>query len=179
MVPAVSSLAVHFDPLRTDPEPVARLVRECAAASPSPAPGRLLEIPVCYDGEYAPDLAEVAAFAQCSEEEVVERHLAPEYRVLMLDFMPGFPYLGLVDERIAMPRRAQPRARVPAGSVAIAGRQTGVYPAESPGGWRVIGRTPMALFDARRDPPAVLRPGDRVRFRRVGAAALEEAREHA
>jgi len=172
IVPAVSSLAVHFDPDTTDPETVAHVISGCLDAEATPDGARVIELPVCYGGEHGPDLPEVAEFAGCTTEEVVERHLAPEYRVLMLGFLPGFPYLGVVDERIAMPRRAAPRAHVAAGSVAIAGRQTGVYPTRSPGGWRVIGRTPLTLFDPGTDPPARLGPGDRVRFRRIDTATF-------
>jgi KipI family sensor histidine kinase inhibitor len=125
---------------------------------------RTVEIPVCYDGT---DLADVARHAGLAESEVIARHTGAEYTVAMLGFAPGFPYLLGLDPAIATPRRATPRTRVPAGSVAIGGAQTAVYPSELPGGWNLIGRTPLALFDVARSPPNLVAPGDRVRFRAV------------
>ena len=171
------SVAVSFDPLAVDADRLADQMREIAtAARQSPLDAEpIVEIPVRYGGADGPDLAEVARFAGCSEQEVVRRHGAPSYRVYMLGFMPGFAYMAPVEDRIAMPRRATPRIRVPAGSVGIAGRQTGVYPGESPGGWQLIGRTSITLFALDRDPPALLRPGSRVRFVAVGSGAAAEA----
>ncbi|HZW52205.1 MAG TPA: 5-oxoprolinase subunit PxpB, partial [Rudaea sp.] len=123
-----------------------------------------IEIAVTYGGQCGPDLADVAAHTGLSEEEVVARHGAAEYRVAMLGFTPGFAYLLGLDPALHMPRRATPRTRVPAGSVAIGGAQTGVYPRETPGGWHLIGRTTASLFDPARDPPALLKPGMRVKF---------------
>lgn len=134
------------------------------AATDAPADAGLVEIPVTYGGESGPDLDEVAAHAGLSREAVIERHCGAEYRVAMLGFTPGFAYLLGLDAALRMPRRATPRTRVPAGSVAIGGAQTGVYPRETPGGWHLIGRTSLDLFDPARDPPALLRPGQRVRF---------------
>jgi inhibitor of KinA len=128
------------------------------------------DIPVCYAPEYALDLDAVSRASECAPDEVVSRHAGVEYRVYMLGFLPGFPYLGLVDERIAVARRSTPRPYVPAGSVGIAGRQTGIYPIESPGGWQIIGRTPLRLFDPEAGTPPLLRPGDRVRFVPIDAA---------
>jgi inhibitor of KinA len=125
---------------------------------------RVIDIPVRYGGADGPDLTEVAEHCGLTPEEVVRIHCSALYTVHMIGFMPGFPYLGGLDPRIAAPRKAEPRMRVPAGSVGIAGRQTGIYPLESPGGWQLIGRTDIRLFDPRRDPPALLRIGDRVRF---------------
>jgi len=133
---------------------------EDGSAEPRPP----IDVPLCYGGDYGPDLPEVAHLAHMAMEEVVAAHSAVTYRVFMLGFVPGFPYMGLVDPRIAVPRRAIPRIRVPRGSVGIAGRQTGIYPVETPGGWQLIGRTPIGLFDARRQPPSFFRPGDSVRF---------------
>jgi inhibitor of KinA len=124
---------------------------------------------VCYGGEYGPDLDDVAAFAGCSAEDVVARHLSREYRVYLVGFIPGFAYMAEVDPSIAAPRRSTPRTAVPAGSVAIAGGQTGVYPSVTPGGWNIIGRTPLAPYDASRSEPFLFRSGDRVRFQRVHA----------
>ena len=164
IVPAAASLAVHVDPASADPAAVAGALEACARMPAAAPAGREVEIPVCYEAEFGPDLQDVATIAGMPPGEVVARHAAADYRVFMLGFLPGFPYLGIVDERIAAPRLATPRARVPAGSVGIAGRQTGIYPVESPGGWRIVGRTPVALFDERHTPPAALQPGDRVRF---------------
>ena len=122
------------------------------------------EIGVRYGGEDGPDLAAVAEYAGLSPRQVVERHAAGEYRVAMLGFAPGFPYLLGLDPRIAMPRLSTPRQRVEAGSVGIGGTQAGIYPRSGPGGWRIIGRTDAVLFDPARDPPSLLAPGDRVRF---------------
>jgi len=165
VVPAYASVGVHVDPLRFDPAALDAVIsRAWDTAADVEGPGRVVEIPVCYGGRFGPDLAEVAAFAGRSEDDVIERHAAGRYRVYMLGFLPGFAYLGGVDAAIAMPRRAAPRTTVPAGSVGIAGAQTGVYPCESPGGWRLIGRTPTAMFDLTRPEPALLAPGDVVRF---------------
>lgn len=134
---------------------------------------RALEIPVIYGGDSGPDLDAVAAHAGMSREAVIECHTAAEYRVAMLGFAPGYPYLLGLDPALHTPRRANPRTRVPAGSVAIGGAQTGIYPRELPGGWQIIGRTPLELFDAARAPPALLAPGQRVRFRQIPASAPE------
>ena len=127
-------------------------------------PPRIVEIPVRYGGAYGPDLEDVARYCGLSAGEVVQIHTSGLYPVHMIGFMPGFPYLGGLSERIATPRRPAPRLRVPAGSVGIAGKQTGVYPRESPGGWQIIGRTDLVLFDPRRNPPCLLQIGDLVRF---------------
>jgi inhibitor of KinA len=125
---------------------------------------RLIEIPVNFAGEYGPDLAEVAKYANVTADEVVELFTSDTYRVFMLGFLPGFAYMGEVDERIAIPRHKTPRSKVAKGSVGIAGRQTGIYSLESPGGWQIIGRTDVGLFSPGSDPPCFLRPGDSVRF---------------
>jgi KipI family sensor histidine kinase inhibitor len=166
VVTAYRSVSVQFDPLRTDLERVAAGLRMFAseAAEHPAADGPVVAIPVCYGGAFGPDLGEVARLSGFDEAEVVRRHVATLYRVYMLGFVPGFAYLGVVDEAIAAPRRASPRLRVPSGSVGIAGRQTGVYPLETPGGWRLIGRTFVKPFDAARDDPFLVRTGDRVRF---------------
>jgi inhibitor of KinA len=179
VVPAYSSFAVHFEPRHTDVDTLRDVVaRAAVVAVPADvaAHGRLLEIPVCYGGRFAPDLAEVAAWARCGPHDVIAAHASREYRVFMLGFLPGFPYMASVDERIAMPRRDTPRPRVAAGSVGIAGRQTGVYSFDSPGGWQIIGRTPLVLFDVRREPAALLSPGQRVRFRPITLADFEALR---
>lgn len=179
IVPAMASLAIHLDPLAGTLEAVeaavATVVGSAEDTIDSLAGNDVHEIPVCYGGAFGPDLDAVAAWASCSVEEVPALHSAVTYRVYMVGFLPGFAYLGSVNPRIAMPRHASPRLRVHAGSVGIAGEQTGIYPRDSPGGWQIIGRTPLVLFDVHRMPPARLRPGSSVRF--VSIPASEFARE--
>lgn len=165
------SVTVYFDPLRVDPKWVEDRIHAAAehVHVEDAIGGGVVEVPVCYGGEYGPDLNDVAAFAGCSADDVVARHLAREYRVYLVGFIPGFAYMAEVDPSIAAPRRSTPRTAVPAGSVAIAGGQTGVYPSVTPGGWNIIGRTPLAPYDASRSEPFLFRPGDRVRFQRVSA----------
>ncbi|MBI3050493.1 MAG: 5-oxoprolinase subunit PxpB [Acidobacteria bacterium] len=169
VVSTFHSVTVFFEPLVADAAALASALREASVAPPTIPSGRLIEVPVTYGGKAGPDLADVAALAGCTPAEVIERHAARTYRVYMLGFLPGYPYMAIVDEQIAVPRRATPRVRVPAGSVAIAGRQTGIYPRESPGGWQIIGRTNLTLFDAEAEPPALFAPGDEVRFVPVDA----------
>ena len=164
VVSAYRSVAVHFDPLSVDVETVRATLTRSADAAPAGHSGKTVVVPVQYGGEMGPDLRDVAAFARMSPDDVVARHAGADYRVFMLGFLPGFAYLGSVDEDLAMPRHATPRLRLPAGSVGIAGRQTGIYPRESPGGWRIIGRTWVSLFNAHRSPASLLAPGDKVRF---------------
>ena len=164
--PAYASILIDFDPLRIGRFEMERAAADLfaqAAAAPWPEP-RTVEIPVAYGGEYGPDLEAVAALTGHTPDEVVALHSSAEYLVYFLGFSPGFPYLGGMPESIAAPRLVTPRRRVPAGSVAIGGRQTGVYPVASPGGWRIIGRTTLRLFDPDADPPVLLRMGDHVRF---------------
>ena len=167
------SVMVYVDPLADQAASLGRRLEELAAdpASTASAPGSLVDVPVCYDGPYGPDLEHIAEFAQCSVAEVIERHLALEYRVFVVGFVPGFAYMAPVDPRIAVPRRSSPRLKVPAGSVAIAAGQTGIYPAETPGGWSLIGRCPVRPYDPDRDEPFLFRPGDRVRFTRISESA--------
>ncbi|MBP1910993.1 5-oxoprolinase subunit PxpB [Thermococcus stetteri] len=164
VVPAYSSLAVIFDPLKVTFEEVKKAVEPLLGVSAGAFKGRKIEIPVLYGGEYGPDIEFVAEYNGLSVEDVIEIHSGKTYRVHFLGFLPGFAYLSPVDERIAAPRLEKPRLKVPAGSVGIAGRQTGIYPLESPGGWRLIGRTPLRLFDPSREPPTLLQPGDEVKF---------------
>jgi inhibitor of KinA len=164
--PAFASVLIDFDPRRRTAAEVEGLVRERFAASeaaPEIEP-RTVEIPVRYGGDAGPDLADVAHHTGLTPERVVELHSAASYAVYFLGFSPGFPYLGGLSPELATPRLPSPRKRVPAGSVAIGGSQTGIYPADSPGGWRIIGRTPLRLFDPEASPPALLRAGDQVRF---------------
>lgn len=166
VVPTYDAVTIHFDPRIADRRVLTAEMRRLASAQAGAADlhGRLVEVPVSYGGEAGPDLAAVAAFAGCSERDVVRLHGATAYRVYMLGFLPGFAYMGPVDARIAMPRLDVPRMRVAAGSVGIAGTQTGIYPCDSPGGWRIIGRTSLRIFDSTRAEPFVVKAGDRVRF---------------
>ncbi|MFD2114389.1 5-oxoprolinase subunit PxpB [Paenibacillus yanchengensis] len=134
----------------------------------------VIEVPVCYGGSFGPDLAELAAACQLSVQEVIAIHSEPLYLIYMLGFAPGFPYLGGMDERITYKRRDQPRTLVAAGSVGIAGLQTGIYPTAMPGGWNIIGRTPLTLFDADHDPPAVLQAGKRIKFVPISEAEYDK-----
>lgn len=186
VVEAYATVTVHFDPLAGDSDEIATVLCRLASEATASAAGeavrarREIRLPVCYGGARGPDLADVARFARCSEAEVVERHRGAAYRVYMLGFQPGFAYMGAVDPRIAAPRRAAPRVHVPAGSVGIAGRQTGVYPVASPGGWQLIGQTPVRVFDMARDVPFLLAAGDLVRFEPIDEAAyarLETGRQ--
>lgn len=131
---------------------------------------RVIELPICYDDEYGPDLDEIARHTRLNRDEVIARHLGGEYLVAMLGFSPGFPYLRGLPPELATPRRATPRLQIPAGSVGIAGSQTGIYPQATPGGWQLLGRIPARLFTLDQSPPALLQAGDRVRFRRIDAA---------
>lgn len=164
--PAFASVTVFYDPLRLGYEDAVRqMERGVLERTPlAPGEGRRVEIPVCYGGEHGPDLEFVAAHNGLSPEDVVRIHSGEEYLVYMIGFAPGFPYLGGMSERIAAPRRSTPRLHVPAGSVGIAGAQTGVYPLETPGGWQIIGRTPERLFRPEATPPSLLQSGDRVMF---------------
>jgi antagonist of KipI len=177
LVPGYASLGVFFDPDHGDADTVRRQLAGVATALPDTVGegvgGRTVEVPVVYGGEYGPDLDAVARELGMSTEALVERHAAGDYTVAMIGFAPGFPYLSGLDPALALPRLATPRTRVPAGSVAIGGAQTGIYPRDSPGGWRILGRTPLRLFDPRRDPPALLAPGDRVHFRTLATDGFE------
>lgn len=190
IVPTYRSVTVHVDPLKIDIVSLADRL-QALTLSPSPATSRrsragkspsrrarggrvkLKEIPVLYGEEYGPDLPAVAAFAKCSIEGVVRLHISVEYRVYMLGFTPGFPYMGKIPDEIAMPRLVALRVKVAAGSVGIAGSQTGIYPIETPGGWRLIGRTPLRLYDSNRARPFLLEPEDRVRFVRIDRAEYD------
>ena len=179
-VPAYASVLVPFDPSVLEEAAVRGVIADALraadgavaprepASAPKPATGADLgpvtHVPVRYGGADGPDLAEVAVRTGLSEDDVVRLHAGVEYRVFCVGFVPGFPYLGMLPEELALPRRSTPRLRVPAGSVAIAGRQTGIYPSDTPGGWHVIGRTDLSAWDPHRDPPALLEPGVRVRF---------------
>jgi KipI family sensor histidine kinase inhibitor len=164
VVPSYTTLGVYYDSAAIDYAAVVALVAPLLVASGAPreeSAATVLEIPVRYDG---PDLQEVAERTGLTVDEVIARHSARSYRAYACGFQPGFAYLGDLDEALALPRRSSPRVRVPPGSVAIAGRQTAVYPLQTPGGWHLIGSTTLRMFDATREPPALIRPGDAVRF---------------
>ena len=168
-VPGYGSLLVPYDPGRSSLDRARRelrtLCRRLPDASPAEERGEEIEVRVRYGGTDGPDLDEVAGLLGLRPADVVELHCSVAYRVFLLGFSPGFAYLGELPAALRVPRRASPRTRVAAGSVGIAGAQTGIYPRETPGGWQLIGRTDAVLWDVRRDPPALLTPGDRVRFR--------------
>lgn len=165
-VPTYRSLMIHYDPFVIPYGALQEKLEALLAQTDQvgiPA-GLVLEIPVLYGGEAGPDLAFVAAHAGLSEEEVIRIHSSAEYLIYMLGFTPGFTYLGGMDERIAAPRLTEPRVRIPAGSVGIAGTQTGIYPVDSPGGWQLIGRTPVRMYDPARDKPILPEAGQYIRF---------------
>ena len=182
LAPAFASVAVHYDPTRVAAgagSPYARVVAGIEHALGDLRvdvlpESREVEIPVCYGDELGPDLDDVAIRHGLSADDVVRLHSGATYRVYMVGFMPGFAYLGGLPEAIATPRRSTPRTAVPAGAVGIGGRQTGVYPLVSPGGWNLIGRTPLAVFDIARQPATLLATGDRVRFRAITTADFRD-----
>lgn len=186
VVPTYRSVTVYIDPLIAEIVPLIQRLAAMAAISTARASveGRIIEVPVLYGDEFGPDLSAVAEYAKRSREEVITLHSSREYRCYLLGFSPGFPYLGRVPDAIAMPRLSEPRAQVPAGSVGIAGVQTGIYPQATPGGWRLIGRTPIKIYDPVRSQPFLIRPGDRVRFVPIsrdqfGEIAAKGARQEA
>ncbi|MFW5897063.1 MAG: 5-oxoprolinase subunit PxpB, partial [Bacillota bacterium] len=168
VIPAYTTVLVSFDPARVSPGEIRSFVREDPEVWDPPASGEeqgdVHRIPVAYGGDEGPDLEDVALRCGLSPAEVIEIHTGDVYRVYFLGFTPGYPYMGELDPKIEVPRRPSPRTRVPAGSVAIAGRQTGLYPMATPGGWSLLGRTPVRLFDPSSEDPTLLRPGDRVEF---------------
>ncbi|CAM5502141.1 5-oxoprolinase subunit PxpB [Rhodanobacter lindaniclasticus] len=176
-VPAYASVLLRFEPAAwqgSDGTGAHQWLEQAARAAlegglSAIVPGRLHEIPACYGGPHGPDLPALAQHLGLAAAEIIARHTAADYRVAMLGFAPGFPYLLGLDPTLAMPRRRDPRTRVPAGSVAIGGAQTGIYPADLPGGWQLIARTPLRLFDVDASAPSLLAAGDRVRFRAIGA----------
>lgn len=179
MIPAFVSLLVCYDPrviscgaLRARLETILQ-----AEAETRETAGRVFEIPVCYGGEFGPDLPFIASHAGLTEREVVDIHTSRDYLVYMLGFLPGFCYLGGLDERIHTPRLETPRLKIPAGSVGIGGSQTGIYPLESPGGWRLMGKTPVRTWDPDRDVPILMQAGDSIRFVEITAAEFRRISE--
>lgn len=178
VVPTYRSATVHYRPEVLSYEELKHLLAPLAQGSAEEAEELpVVEIPVCYGGEYGPDLLEVAQHCSLTLEEVIARHTAPTYRIYMLGFTPGFPYLGGMDPSIAAPRRKEPRIHIPAGSVGIAGEQTGVYPIVSPGGWQLIGRTPLRLFDPQKEQPFLLSAGAGIRFAPIDEETFRKMEE--
>ena len=182
VVPALCGIAVHFDPYHpalpgSVIEYFGELMQEAfKSASKFEDSGRTVEVPVCYEPAFALDLDEVAALTKLSPQAIQKRHTSVRHSVLMGGFSPGQPYIGGLDAKLSVPRRATPRTQMPAGSVAIANAQTAVYPYETPGGWSIIGRTPLRVFDPARDPASLFAPGDRVRFFAISKSEFEALR---
>lgn len=180
VVPALCGIALHFDPFHPElPDAVLEdceeLLQDCfKSASKFEDSGRTVEVPVCYDVEFGLDLPEVSQTTSISIGEIIKRHVKTQHWVLMVGFSPGQPYIGGLDPKLSVPRRATPRTRIPMGAVAIANAQTCVYPYETPGGWSIIGRTPLTVFDPARDPASLFAPGDRVRFISVSRNDFEK-----
>lgn len=182
-VPSFTTLTVYYDLLQvknaegngTAFDYVSSLIgkRFESIVADGTRPREVVEIPVCYGGEYGPDLAYVAEVNGLNEKEVIHIHTSRELLVYALGFAPGFPYLGGLPDGISAPRRATPRLCIPAGSVGIAGSQTGIYPLETPGGWQIIGRTPLALFQPEQDPPVLLKSGQYIRFKVIDPSEYE------
>ncbi len=179
-VPTYRSLLITYDPMKVSYEKLVSRVKSLekkSKASISQRTTRTAVIPVAYGGEFGPDIRQVAQSHNLRDDDVIRIHSTREYLVYMIGFIAGFPYLGELDNEIATPRLETPRLRVPEGSVGIAERQTGIYPREAPGGWQIIGRTPLKLFDPLRQPPALLQPGDTVRFRPISIEEFQQIRE--
>lgn len=174
LLPTFRSLLVHYDPLRTSRAELSQLLERMLRGLESFAPAaRRWSIPVCYDLAYGLDLREVASRTGLAPAEVIARHSAVVYHVYMIGFTPGYPYMGDLAAELALPRRQDPRTEVPSGSVAIATTMTAVYTLQSPGGWHILGRTPVPLWSRRRNPPSLLAPGDKVRFVPIGMDEYE------
>ncbi len=173
LVPTFRSLMVHYDPLRASAQELIAILRKALTSKSSlDRKRRLWRVPVCYEPEFAPDLESVARATMLSTDEVVRLHAGTRYHVYMIGFVPGFPYMGDLAEALVLPRRVDPRIHVPPGSVAIATTLTAIYPLDSPGGWHLIGTTPIQMFDVHADPPALFAPGDAVEFEAIDAAAF-------
>ncbi|WP_135076370.1 5-oxoprolinase subunit PxpB [Terasakiella sp. SH-1] len=173
-VPTFRSITVHYDPLRLYPDDVEKMM--APYLSPSDLQRRDVkewEFPCCYEGGYGEDLNEVAQCCSLSPQEVIDIHSSQQFEVFMLGFLPGFGFLGQLDERLVLPRRKEPRIVVPKGAVAIADKLSAVYPSQSPGGWHLIGRTPVEFFDLTKERPALLQAGDKVRFYPISRAEFE------
>ena len=176
MIPAFASLLINYDPRGVSYAGLrARL--EKLEISGETSESRIFEIPVCYGGEYGPDLQNIADHAGLTPDEVIKIHSAKDYLIYMLGFLPGFSYLGGLDDRIHTPRLANPRIRIPAGSVGIGGSQTGIYPLDSPGGWQLLGMTPVKTYDPEREVPILFEAGDYIRFVPVSEEEYQEIKK--
>jgi inhibitor of KinA len=186
-VPAFTTVTVFYDPLKISDFSSSTLPYDYVCGQLKPlleslkigefSSERIVEIPVCYGGELGPDLEYVAEYNGLTPEEVIHIHSSGDYLVYMIGFAPGFPYIGGMSEKIATPRRESPRLKIPAGSVGIAGKQTGIYPIETPGGWQLIGRTPIKLFRPDDKSPSLLKAGDRIRFKPITIEEYEQWKE--
>lgn len=175
-IPAFCSVTVIYDPLKTSQKELIRALKRLRKSAGGARDFKpvLYKIPVCYDGEFAPDMESVEQITGLGKEEIINIHTGRDYPIYMLGFLPGFAYLGGMDERIAVPRLETPRVKIPRGSVGIGGNQTGIYPSDSPGGWRLIGKTPVRVYDAGKDSPILYRAGDRIRFYRISQEEFYE-----
>lgn len=179
MIPAFCSLLINYDPRVIQYDEIRERVQSIVKIDAKAGAGRkkVFEIPVCYGGEYGPDIANIAQHAGLAEEEVIQIHSSRDYLIYMLGFLPGFCYLGGLDERIHTPRLANPRIKINAGSVGIGGSQTGIYPLDSPGGWQLMGMTPVRTYDPGREVPILLEAGDYIRFVPVDEAEYKRIKE--
>jgi inhibitor of KinA len=172
VIPGYHTLAVIVDPALTNVlelQPTLSAFLETLEMNPDTNVSKEICIPVCYEGDFAPDMEALCTYTGMTSEEVIQRHTAPAYPVYLIGFLPGFPYLGGLDEKLHMPRKQRPRKAIAAGSVGIAGGQTGIYPLQSPGGWQLIGRTPIELFNVNASPPSCIEAGDTIRFTAISA----------
>jgi inhibitor of KinA len=176
--PAYCSLTIGFDPTLVSYYQLKQIVRERCheKVDPKEIKGRLISIPVCYEEPYALDLKEISDQTGLKRKEIIDLHTGNHYQVFMLGFLPGFPYLGVLPEILHLPRKKTPRLKIPEGAVGIAGLQTGIYPASSPGGWNILGSTPLAVFDASSEDPFLLRAGDQVKFKAIGIEEYQRIR---
>nr|WP_255437449.1 5-oxoprolinase subunit PxpB [Thalassobacillus sp. CUG 92003] len=179
LVPAYTTLAVYYDTTSIAKDKLSEEITAIYQSRPKESSSQsreIVTIPACYGGDAAPDLNELAAYLNVSEQDVIDRHSSSEYLIYMMGFLPGFPYLGGMDARLATPRKATPRDKVPPGSIGIAGEQTGIYPIESPGGWNLIARTPINLFDPSKKQPFPIEMGQYIRFEPISTEEFEAIR---